>query len=195
MLGASWSGMHPSPRLNLPNSLSLLRLAGVPLLFVLVRVEPLGWFVIWFVLLGLTDFLDGYLARRWGQTSEFGAMLDAVADIAYYLSAAWFLVWLFPAYVQPNLAWLVLALGLFAVSVGVCWRRAGKVIFLHTHLSRLGGVLVFLVVVASFVVDTTWMIRSVILVYALAFAEATVIFLRHGAVDPDTRSLFALERR
>ncbi len=69
--------------LNVPVVLTLLRIALIPL-FVLVFYLPFAWaypasaFV--FLLAGVTDWLDGYLARRWKQTSAFGTFLDPVAD-------------------------------------------------------------------------------------------------------------------
>jgi CDP-diacylglycerol--glycerol-3-phosphate 3-phosphatidyltransferase len=69
--------------LNVPVVLTLLRIALIPL-FVLVFYLPFAWaypasaFV--FALAGITDWLDGYLARRWQQISAFGAFLDPVAD-------------------------------------------------------------------------------------------------------------------
>ncbi len=70
-------------RLNLPNLLTLVRIVVIPLV-VLLFLLPLSWarpaaaFV--FVFAGITDYLDGYLARRLNQTSGFGAFLDPVAD-------------------------------------------------------------------------------------------------------------------
>ncbi|HSH29501.1 MAG TPA: CDP-diacylglycerol--glycerol-3-phosphate 3-phosphatidyltransferase [Thiohalobacter sp.] len=68
---------------NLPNLLTLLRLALIPV-FVLVFYLPFGWAHVAvtaiFGIAALTDWLDGYLARRWGETSAFGAFLDPVAD-------------------------------------------------------------------------------------------------------------------
>lgn len=68
---------------NLPNVLTLIRIALIPVL-VLIFYLPFGW-VHWattatFGLAALTDWLDGYLARRLGETSAFGAFLDPVAD-------------------------------------------------------------------------------------------------------------------
>jgi CDP-diacylglycerol--glycerol-3-phosphate 3-phosphatidyltransferase len=69
--------------LNVPVTLTLLRIALIPL-FVLVFYMPYAWAnpasAIVFLLAGITDWLDGYLARRWGQMSAFGAFLDPVAD-------------------------------------------------------------------------------------------------------------------
>lgn len=68
---------------NLPNLLTFLRILLIPVL-VLVFYLPVSWAApvatSVFVLAALTDWLDGYLARRLGQTSPFGAFLDPVAD-------------------------------------------------------------------------------------------------------------------
>ena len=68
---------------NLPNSLTLLRIALIPV-FVVIFYLPTPWArpvcALVFTLAGLTDWLDGWLARRWGQTSPLGAFLDPVAD-------------------------------------------------------------------------------------------------------------------
>lgn len=68
---------------NLPNSLTLLRVAMIPLL-VVVFYLPWRWHALasaaLFALAALTDWADGYLARRLGQESRFGAFLDPVAD-------------------------------------------------------------------------------------------------------------------
>lgn len=70
-------------QLNWPNSLTWLRILAIPLVVVLFY-WPAGWSnpaAAWvFLLAGVTDWLDGYLARRLGQTSSFGAFLDPVAD-------------------------------------------------------------------------------------------------------------------
>ena len=69
--------------MNIPNSLTLLRIVLIPV-FVLVYYLPYKWnnlfACIVFSLAAVTDLLDGYLARRLGQTSSLGAFLDPVAD-------------------------------------------------------------------------------------------------------------------
>ena len=69
--------------LNLPNILTLLRVAAIPVLVLLAHLEsPWGnWgAAALFGAAALTDLVDGWLARRSGQTTVFGAFLDPVAD-------------------------------------------------------------------------------------------------------------------
>lgn len=181
-------------RWNLPNALSATRLLGVPVLFALVDREPVTWFVALYAVLGLTDWLDGKLARAWGQTSAFGSMLDSVADAAYYISTAYFAARLFPAYLAPNLPYVAGALALYAVLIAVSRVRVGRVLLPHTHLSRVAGALVVVVVFASFLTDTTWAFRAVIALYAAAIVEQIAMVVRFGDVPLDTRSILALAR-
>ena len=68
---------------TIPNILTLLRIAIIPVI-VLMFYLPYDWArpaSAWiFVVAALTDWLDGYLARRWNQQSALGAFLDPVAD-------------------------------------------------------------------------------------------------------------------
>ena len=67
----------------LPNLLTYSRIVAVPVVVVLMLVErPLGnWLALGvFVAAGVTDILDGHLARAWGQQSSLGRILDPIAD-------------------------------------------------------------------------------------------------------------------
>lgn len=77
--------------LNLPNFLTILRLAaapGVVVMFLYFARPWADWFaLVLFVVAAFTDFLDGYLARAWKQESKLGAMLDPIADKAMVIIA------------------------------------------------------------------------------------------------------------
>jgi CDP-diacylglycerol---glycerol-3-phosphate 3-phosphatidyltransferase len=68
---------------NWPNLLTLLRIALIPV-FVIIFYLPYPWAspitALIFALASVTDWLDGWLARRWNETSRFGEFLDPVAD-------------------------------------------------------------------------------------------------------------------
>ncbi|KAA0014392.1 CDP-diacylglycerol--glycerol-3-phosphate 3-phosphatidyltransferase [Billgrantia pellis] len=69
--------------MNIPNLLTLARIAFIPLLVVFFYL-PYAWSLPvaagLFALAAVTDWLDGYLARLWNQSTPFGAFLDPVAD-------------------------------------------------------------------------------------------------------------------
>ncbi|WP_163559135.1 CDP-diacylglycerol--glycerol-3-phosphate 3-phosphatidyltransferase [Halomonas sp. NO4] len=69
--------------MNIPNLLTLGRIVFIPLLVVFFYL-PFSWSMpvaaALFALASVTDWLDGYLARRWDQSTPFGAFLDPVAD-------------------------------------------------------------------------------------------------------------------
>lgn len=65
---------------DIPNLLTNLRIAAIPLI-ILAFLLGLPWVVfLLFAAASITDFFDGYLARKWQVTSKFGAMLDQISD-------------------------------------------------------------------------------------------------------------------
>ncbi|MFE7543669.1 CDP-alcohol phosphatidyltransferase family protein [Streptomyces platensis] len=85
--------------LTIPNILSMARLLGVPL-FLWLILWPVfggptadGWALLVLALSGVSDYLDGKLARRWNQISSLGRILDPAADRLYILSTLVGLTW------------------------------------------------------------------------------------------------------
>jgi CDP-diacylglycerol--glycerol-3-phosphate 3-phosphatidyltransferase len=96
---------------NVPNLLSLSRILSVPIFIVLmldpspVRALAAG---IVFSLASATDWLDGYLARKWGQVTKVGKLLDPIADKILIMSALVILVELRPNIVHSWMAILII---------------------------------------------------------------------------------------
>lgn len=65
---------------NIPNVLSLVRLALLPVFAVLYLNDRLEWSLLALALSGLTDLFDGMIARKYNQITEIGKLLDPVAD-------------------------------------------------------------------------------------------------------------------
>lgn len=80
--------------LTIPNIISIFRLAGVPVfLWLVLGPEADGWALAVLLLSGISDYLDGYLARRLNQMSRLGEILDPVADRLYILAVVFGLAW------------------------------------------------------------------------------------------------------
>lgn len=67
-------------QLNIPTQLTLLRLLMVPAVLLFIYFDWRILAVVTYSLAAITDTLDGYLARKWNQSTPFGAFLDPVAD-------------------------------------------------------------------------------------------------------------------
>jgi len=92
------------PVLNLPNQLTGARFALALVLFSLIHWESWLWAIAVFALAAVTDWLDGYLARKQGLTSTLGRNLDPLVDKVLICGAYIFLL---PRGVKDDPAWLV----------------------------------------------------------------------------------------
>ncbi|GHH44981.1 CDP-alcohol phosphatidyltransferase family protein [Lentzea cavernae] len=126
----------PADRLlTIPNLLSVLRLAGVPLfLYLLLGPRADGWALLVLVFAGLSDWLDGKLARWLNQMSNLGALLDPAADRLYVFCTLL-------AFVIRDIVplWIALVLVGREVVVGVCLlvlRQRGWGTFEVTYLGK-----------------------------------------------------------
>ena len=85
---------HVSDRvLTVPNALSAARLLGVPVFLWAILTERDGLALVLLFLAGLTDYLDGKIARKYDLVSRVGQLLDPVADRLYIVSTLLGLAW------------------------------------------------------------------------------------------------------
>ncbi len=110
--------------LTLPNVLSVLRLVGVPLFIWLLVEDQIAWAFVVLALSGVSDYLDGKIARRYHLISRVGQLLDPVADRLYILTTLLALAW---REILP--IWLVVLLlgrDLFMAVIIVLLKRVGQ---------------------------------------------------------------------
>lgn len=127
---------------NLPNVLTIVRILLSLCLFPLAGHQAI--FLIVYGVCGLTDWLDGLLARRLKAQSPLGARLDSVADLVWFSAAALALVCWLPVKPIWALAAVALVILIRAGSLAVGWARFGRPVFLHTLANKAAGLLFFL---------------------------------------------------
>ena len=152
---------------HIPNILSASRIAlCLPLLMVDTMTVP---FWVLYVIAGTTDMLDGFLARRWGVESKFGARLDSLADFVFVLAVGYKL---FPWLKLPVALWMMIGLIALvkasnAFSVYLVKQR---IEFLHTKANKLTGFLLFIgmmTVGQSYFIPVAWVIACIALFAAI----------------------------
>lgn len=138
-------------RLTPADRLTLLRLLSLPVLWVLAYMGESLYLGLGMAVAGLTDVLDGPVARMTGKSSRFGSQLDSVADILLMGSILLWMAWLHPAFFGDNavplLVWAVLGLG----SVAATLVRFGRFGDLHLYSAKAAGVVCYLFAVWLFV--------------------------------------------
>ena len=126
-------------------------------------------FWVLYVIAGTTDMLDGFLARRWGVESKFGARLDSLADFVFVLVVGYKL---FPWLKLSAALWMMIGLIAMvkivnAISAYVVKRR---VAFPHTKANKLTGLLLFIGMMAigqSYFVPVAWVVACIALFAAI----------------------------
>ena len=145
---------------HLPNVISVLRIAGsISLLFCDVTGWPF-WGI--YALCGISDMVDGWLARKLLAETKAGAVLDSVADIAFVACCA---IRLLPMLEIPVWLWIWAGVIVFIkivnqLSALVIYKRFS---FPHTLANKLTGILLFLAVPAVF-----WSMIPIAIVAAIA---------------------------
>ena len=126
-----------------------------------------AWFYVFYLLGGLSDMIDGTVARRTNSASEFGARLDTVSDFVF-MSVA--LIKFVPHFHIP--VWLWIWIGIIAmIKLGnVVWGfvRTKKLISPHTVLNKVTGLFLFLLPVTISFVDLTYTLPIVCTVATVA---------------------------
>ncbi len=189
---------------NFRASSLMKRLANVLTAGRILLSFPLAWaaplspgFYVLYTLAGVTDMLDGPVARRTGTVSREGAMLDSIAD-AVFLAAA--LIALFPVLRErcPNWGlWPVLvAAALRCGAYGVGFYKYRRFAAYHTRLNKITGAALFCApYLLPFWQNTEVLWAALCAVACVSAGEELLIQLLSRRYHPDIQSMFDAKRR
>jgi phosphatidylglycerophosphate synthase len=173
---------------GIPNFLSSLRLGFVPVLLILSYTGHAEIFLACLVISLLTDALDGFIARRLHATSEIGAKLDSLADLATCLAmppCAW---WLRPEVLREEIVAIVAALLFYATAQIAGLIKFRRLPSYHTCTAKVVASLAAVAFVVIFANGPGWILRILAPLVALACAEEIAITLTLRTWQPDVPS-------
>lgn len=160
---------------NLADSVTSIRILAAILLLIFAPFH-LSFFVV-YTIAGITDVLDGWIARSLKMTSEFGARLDSVADLLFY---GVLFIRLLPTLLErlPLEIWYVVAIILLIrlTSYGIAAIKYHRFAALHTWLNKLTGASVFFL---PYILDCSEGILYSWFIGVLAFVSSFEEFLIH----------------
>ena len=166
----------------IPNLLSFSRLG---LAFVLPMTEPLSpAFLSIFFVCGLTDVLDGLVARRFNACSKYGHIIDSISDVVLVVILLYCLI---P--VVNWEVWMVIWIAAIAVVriIAFCigFGRFGRPAFVHSYLNKAAGAMLFLVPFLLAIVGAPVTIAVVCCVSSISVGEYLYINITSDHYDPD----------
>ena len=172
----------------LPNLISVLRLTAVPVLIWLAWTGADRAFAWLLVAAGLTDILDGWLARKYGWVSRAGALLDSTADISIVLVVL-FAMWTLHNDVfvyHGTIVWAILAVWSLSNLIGLY--RYHRLPSFHTASARLGLMLFGLFVLVLFFYGfVPWLLYACGTVCFLAGVESLILVILIDHWRPNLR--------
>lgn len=184
-------------RPSLADGLTILRLVAIPVLWALAYLEMSVHLGVGLALAGLTDVLDGPVARRTGRSSRYGGQLDSMADILLMGSIVVWMAWLHPAFfldnVVPLAAWLVIG----SVALVVTMVRFGRLGNLHLYSAKTAGVVAYLFAVWLFITGGYHpaFFGVAVGLAILGATETLLVALTLDGVDETVGSLFSRRGR
>lgn len=144
---------------NLPNLLSAFRIVAVPLLLALAWNGATPIFLLVFGLGLLSDVLDGALARRLGQETEFGARLDQWGDFALWLALPFGAWWLWRDIVVRESAYVIVALLAMVLPTLIAYAKYRSIPGYHTWSVKFGAAAMGVAVPLLLIFDFPWPFR------------------------------------
>lgn len=163
---------------QIPNILSVLRIFFACSLLVLVQQVSL--FLIVYVLVGITDVFDGWLARKLQAESEVGAHLDSLGDLVFYVISLYIIFFAMNLKIPHMISMLVLSVFLLKLCALLLTKWKHHIwASMHTTANKVTGILLFLLVPLCIYKEALPLIPAVLVIicsYLASFEEMLLIF-------------------
>ena len=160
---------------TVPNVICFARLIGSFSLFYFAFVGWLIWFVNVFVVLNLSDWIDGRLARWLKQRSDFGARLDSLADSILYGAMLFGMAWLKWDVMRLEAAWWIMALASYFVTTLAGMWKYRRIPSYHTYAAKVTQCFVLVGVVFLMLDYTVWPFRIAAIAVTLTNLETLIM--------------------
>ena len=151
---------------------------SLPLLF--IRLSS-AWFYILYLFCGLTDMIDGTIARKTGAVSKFGAKLDTIADFIFMLVCS---IKILPLIHIPTWlwAWIIIIALIKIFNIALVFICKKKIISIHSVLNKIMGLALFLLPPTLTFVENTYNITTICVLATISVMQEVYFILKKQEV-------------
>ena len=172
---------------HIPNLLSIIRI--VLSLFIIIVAKNNRLLFVIVLLCGLTDVLDGYIARKYKLESKLGAKLDSLGDYTFFLMLVlYFFIWRLNL-IEDNSIFIVLVIMVRLSSLVVCWIKNKKVYSLHTIANKVTGLLLYVGILIEILIERKDMIVFLLVISLISALEELMIMITIKEPDSNIKSI------
>lgn len=172
---------------SIPNCISISRMFFSLILFF---IKPLSIaFYLIYIICGLSDIIDGFIARKFRAASRLGEKLDSIADM---LMIGVLLILLYPI-VNPSIEifiWIIVIFIIRVVSTIVAFKKYHTFAMLHTYGNKITGLVLFLIPILLPFIHSTVLMYIICAIASISAIEELIIQLTSSELQANKPSIF-----
>lgn len=134
--------MRAERLVTVPNALSALRLVLAPVLLWLAWTGRPTAFLVTLSVSLFSDLVDGWLARRFGQATQLGTLLDSWGDLVTYTTVPLCAWWLWPELIRQEAAYAAAVVAAYVFPIVLGFLKYGRLTAYHTYGAKLSSLLI-----------------------------------------------------
>lgn len=173
---------------RIPNLITVSRMWLSLLLPFVVNNSML--FLLIFLVCGISDVLDGYLARRLDCRSKLGARLDSIADSMLFIITTYCIILLLGDQLQHFSVIIILIFIIRIANVLFAYLKYRCFLMVHTLANKVTGFCIYLLVVFYQFMPWDGFVLIALIIALLSAMEETLIHITQKTPDPDRRGIF-----
>lgn len=178
---------------TLPNYITMSRLILIPFMYIFILNHQIIFFMILFYLAGLSDVLDGFLARKLHLVSSIGKKLDSIVDFIFFIFATYFFYLIYPDILKDSFYLILSAVLLLMILIISGLIKYKKTILFHTYILKIVGLMVFILVGTTYFYQSYLLWRIVFVLLNIGYIES-ILMLYMGHTNEDHHSIFIKKR-
>jgi CDP-diacylglycerol--glycerol-3-phosphate 3-phosphatidyltransferase len=148
-------------------------------------------FIVMYIAIGITDVLDGLIARKLGCESDFGAKLDSIADFIFYSIFVFIFLRLYSSTLElPHQVALIVIIAIRLINMLLTKSKYKRVVFIHTLANKASGVIIYLMPLALLFILHDFVLWTILIIVSIAAIEELLITVKYTEPELNRKSIF-----